>query len=305
MIQSRRQSTHKQYQTYIVAWHVFCATTGVSPTSPTIPQVIDYLEHIRTTRSLGYSALNTARSALSSILPLINAIPIGQHPLVKTYLRGAYNINPPAPRYSETWDPEQLLRLLKQWSPPDTLSLQMLTFKLLALVLLVTGQRIQTVSLLDLDFLFLNDSRAIFQIPGLLKQSRPGYTNPTVVLSAYPNDNALCVLTVLLEYIRRTEGLRSAARALFVSFRKPHGPVTKQTLARWMKSTMDMAHIDTSIYAPHSVRSASTSAALRGGVPVQHILDKAGWASRSVFARFYNRPTTSTNHFESAVLARM
>ena len=302
MVQSKRESTHKQYQTYISAWHIFCQANGVDPLGPTVPQVIDYLDYIRISRSLGYNALNTARSALSSILPPIQTVPMGQHPLIKTYMRGAYNLNPPTPRYTATWDPEQLLQLLKTWYPCDTLSLKLLTFKLLLLVLLVTGQRLHTISLLHLDNMTQSDNQITFRVTGLLKQSRPGYINPIVQLRAYPKDNTLCVFNCFLAYIARTRMLRLANRALFISFQKPHAPVTKQTLARWTKTVMGMADIDTNLFAPHSVRSASTSAALRGGVPMQDILDKAGWARESVFAKFYKRPLHNVNNFDHAVL---
>ena len=302
MAHSKRQATHKQYQTYIAAWHTFCHAKAIDPLCPTVPQVIDYLEHLRTSRSLGYNSLNTARSALSSVLPLVQATPLGQHPLIKTYMRGAYNLNPPTPRYTETWDPDQLLTLLKTWSPCDTLSLKLLTFKLLLLILLVTGQRLQTVSLLYLDNMSKSDNCITFRITGLLKQSRPGYSNPFVKLRAYPKDIRLCVFTCFIEYVSRTRLLRVANRDLFISFKKPHAPVGKQTLARWTKIVMGMAHINTNVFAPHSVRSASTSAALRGGVPVQDILDKAGWARESVFGKFYNRPVHCVNNFDRAVL---
>ena len=265
MIQAKRSSTHKQYNTYIIAWQTYCADHGVNPSIPSLPQSIDFLEHIRHTRSLGYNALNTARSALSSILPVTHAVPFGQHPLVKLYMRGVYNIKPPTPRYVNTWDPDRLLVLLKQWSPADTISLKLLTFKVLTLSLLVTGQRVQTMAMLDIDNMFISQECISFQITQLLKQSRPGYSNPAIEFHLYPRDSDLCIYTYLAVYIRRTSSLRLGSNALFISFQKPHSAVSKATLARWLKTVMALGQIDTQNYGPHSIRSASTSAALRGG----------------------------------------
>ena len=56
---------------------------------------------------------------------------------------------------------------------------------------------------------------------------------------------------------------------------------------------MEMAGIDTSVFKAHSVRGASTSAALDRGVPMQDILATADWSRESTFRRFYYRPKES------------
>ena len=47
----------------------------------------------------GYSVINTARSALSTIINVDN-LSIGKHSLVKKFVRGVYNIKPSLPRYT-------------------------------------------------------------------------------------------------------------------------------------------------------------------------------------------------------------
>lgn len=41
----------------------------------------------------------------------------------------------------------------------------------------------------------------LFHLDVLLKQTRPGYKNPDVILKAYPIDRRTCVMTVLKEDI--------------------------------------------------------------------------------------------------------
>ena len=219
-------------------------------------------------------------------------------------MRGAFNIAPPKPRYQDTWDPQIILTLLKRWTPAKTLCLKLLTFKVLLLILLVTGQRLQTVSLLDLDNMTVDKRKQqiTFKVFELIKQSRPGYKNPLIVLNAFPEDVTLCVFTYLQMYITRTRPFRKDSR-LFISFKKPFLVVTKNTLGRWVKCVMQLADIDTNVYKPHSVRSASTSAALRGGAPVEDILTAAGWTKDSIFAKFYNRPILKHKSLDVAVLS--
>lgn len=53
------------------------------------------------------------------------------------------------------------------------------------------------------------------------------------------------------------------------------------------------AGIDMTIFTPHSTRGASTSAVV-GKIP---ILKTAGWASESVFRKFYKREVTNNPAF--------
>ncbi|CAG2230792.1 unnamed protein product [Mytilus edulis] len=123
---------------------------------------------------------------------------------------------------------------------------------------------------------------------GLLKQSRPWYRNPQVHLKAYLPDRRLCVYTVLKEYLYRTKQLRQKNSKLLISYVKPHEDVIKDTIARWVKTVLRRSGIDTKIYGAHSMRSATTSPAKFKAVPIQEILDKAGWTNERTFSKFYN-----------------
>ena len=302
MLSAKRDSTHKQYNTYISAWLDYCKKHQVSPSAPTIPQALDFLECLRVDRNLGYNAMNTARSALSSLLPHLDGIPFGQNSHVKLYMRGTFNTSPPKPRYHSTWDPDVVLKLLKDWSPVDTLDLKKLTLKLLMLILLVSGQRISTILLLSIDCLQISDSYATFHVFDMLKQSRPGYTNPVVKLRVYDRDVDLCVVSILQTYLSRTSSIRKDTKSLFVTLRPPHTGAAKDTLTRWVRTVMSTAGIDTNVFRPHSVRAASTSAAKRGGATVAEILGNAGWTTTSTFTRFYNKPVLDTSRYDVAIL---
>ena len=47
----------------------------------------------------------------------------------------------------------------------------------------------------------------------------------------------------------------------FITHGKPHHPISKDTLARWVKEVMVCAGIDVTTFKPHSTRGASTSKA--------------------------------------------
>ena len=302
MTKAKRDSTHKQYATYLDAWFKHCQTRALNPTQAPVHEGLEFLQALRMSRSLGYSATNTARSALSSVLKCPDGQQFGQHPFVKLFMKGVFNDNPPVPRYSDTWDPDTVLSFLRHWSPASALDLKYLTLKLTVLILLVSAQRVQTLFHLDLSLLVRSSSSFTFSIGTLLKQSRPGFSNPTIRLKAYAPDRRLCVFTYLREYLQRTETLRKNENALLLTYRPPHKKASKDTIARWVKIVLTMAGIDSCKYTAHSIRAASVSAAKRGGATVHDILTNAGWSSTSTFAKYYDKTIVTTTPFDVAVL---
>ena len=57
----------------------------------------------------------------------------------------------------------------------------------------------------------------------------------------------------------------SGSRPLFLSYVQPHGPVTSQRIAHWVKLLLGEAGVDTTKFSAHSVRGASTTAAREKG----------------------------------------
>ena len=80
------------------------------------------------------------------------------------------------------------------------------------------------------------------------KQSKPGIKQPVIKLEAYPIDDRLCVVTLLKEYLSRTAWLRGKHSQLFIRYVKPFGPVSRDTISRWlMQSCSKLASIPQSL----------------------------------------------------------
>lgn len=107
-----RESTHKQYSVYLRKWLLFCSSSGFDPYKATPAQALDFMTDLFE-QGLGYSAMNTVRSALSQVLHSPTGVPFGQLPTVKQFLKGVFQEKPTLPRYSVTWDPAILLPYLK------------------------------------------------------------------------------------------------------------------------------------------------------------------------------------------------
>lgn len=90
---------------------------------------------------MGYSAINTARSALSSLIGKIDGCPIGEHKLIVDFMKGVGRLRPVRARYSVTWNPDKVLNYLRTIKL-DECSLKQIALKLIALMALSTGQRV-------------------------------------------------------------------------------------------------------------------------------------------------------------------
>ena len=143
----------------------------------------------------------------------------------------------------------------------EKLDLKSLTLKLLMLIALVSAQRGQRIHMPDTACMKVTESSYEFSLPEHVKQSRPSLKTPSVILKAYPVNKALCVYSHLTEYLRRPQSLRGAETKLFRSFVKPHKRVSRDTISRWIRTSMERAGIDISMFKPHSIRMAATSKA--------------------------------------------
>ena len=266
----------------------------------TVENVVEFLTDLYN-KGLRYSAINTARSALSAVIN-INGKPVGEHRLVTRFVKGIYNLRPALPKTNVTWDPEIILSYLKRLSPVNKISLKQLTLKFVTLLWLLIGQRGQSMTLIDIRNTTLSENSLKIRFGDLLKTSRPGYHQKEIVVKAYAPDRRLCVVTVAKEYLKRRQNLTSSSvHQLFLAYQKPHNAVSKSSISRWVKEVMKEAGLDVTIFTPHSVRAASTSAALRANLPIDTILSTAGWSKENTFRRYYNKPVVRPD-FGTAVL---
>lgn len=263
--------------------------------------MLGYLAHLYESGS-SYSSVNIARSTLSLLLPKIDSVKVGEHWLVCRLMKGISKQRPPAPKYSHTWDVDQVLLAIKKMPNNDKLDLRTLSIKLCGLLALISGHRVQTLASINVDNVKQFGSSFKIFVPGRLKNSGLNVSQPVIVIPEFVKNKKLCVKLALKEYLQRTESLRKD-KNLFVSTISPHKKVTSQTISKWLVKLLDIANVDTSIFKAHSFRHSSTSKAFSKGIPINSIYCNAGWSDKSrVFAKFYNRPCYDVNEFANAVM---
>ena len=105
-----------------------------------------------------------------------------------------------------------------------------------------------------------SEHQFVFAVNKHLKQSRPNYSLPPVIIPRYTVDADVCPYVCLEAYLEKTNNLRQND-TLLIAMIKPHCPVGTPTLTRWIKAVLQGAGIDISLFRPHFTRHVSPTAA--------------------------------------------
>ena len=305
LLASWREKSGKTYDSLFRKWAGWCTERDIDPLSGDVTSVVNFLADLFH-QGYQHRSLCSYRSAISSVHEPVDGQPIGSHPMVSRLLKGVFHERPPQPRYSTTWDVSVVTNHIESLGDNQDLTLADLTLKVVALLALTRPSRSVDLTNLDIRFRHFCPEGVTFHAAKLAKQSRQTKPVKEFFFPKFEQNKKLCPVLALQEYEKRTSEKRSSnsSTQLLIAMIKPHKPVSSSTVARWLKTVLNNAGIDTSIFKAHSVRSAATSSASEAGVTTARILDAADWATETVFQRFYYKPKHNTT-FGHAVLSQL
>lgn len=291
-------STIKQYDSGLRRWYQFCQSKSEGCFTASTPVVLEFLQE-QYNRGVSYGTLNCYRSAVAQLL----GPSLAEDFRMRRFFKGVFQLRPNLPKYENTWDPLLVLNYLRTLIN-ENISLEQISYKLAMLLALVSAQRVQTLSLIELDDIRSSSQGVQIFIRNRIKTSGPSKTQPIISLPFYKDNEIICVATTLLFYIDTTRSIRnSVCNKLLITFKKPYHNASSQTISRWIRKVMFKAGIDSAKYASHSTRHASTSLADRKGVSMDIIRLAAGWTEHSkTFATFYKRPVCDSYAYARAIL---
>ena len=250
----------------------YCLQKNIYPAQGNFKIGTEYLTRYFYT-VVGYSSVNTAKLASSSILKPENGTSFGEDPSVCTLLKGVFNLRPSLPQYSTTWDVSIRFRYIKSVASLDECDLKTLLYRLAILLCLTIGRRDQTTSYMNLDLIKFETDKATIFVPELVKKTSPGHHLKLLVLMRY-SDTDIFALSHLEKYREVTKIIRKSNKLQLI-FVKPHKPISTSTLSIWCVSTLQQAGVYITVFGSHSTRSASTSHCQRKGLSIKQI-NKAG-----------------------------
>ena len=113
IMKSWSEGTAKQYAPLLRRWFSFCYENELEPLNADVTSGAEFLTQYFRNSSCEYPSINTAHSALSSVLPAVNGFTFGEQPLIKRLLRGMFKERPTFPRYTVTYDVKYVLDYVK------------------------------------------------------------------------------------------------------------------------------------------------------------------------------------------------
>ena len=177
---------------------------------------------------------------LSAILPLVDNVPVGQHPHIIRLLKGVFNSRPPQKKLVTEWDLQRVLEFLSGdlFEPLSKVHLKYLTWKAVFLVAVSTFRRCGDIQALRVGdgFMSIVPEGIIFIREGFAKQDRPGHVGSKIFVPCFRKNNRLDPKRAVQTYVNRTSSFRrkdseGQVNSLFISYQKPHNSVSKQTIA--------------------------------------------------------------------------
>jgi integrase len=282
---SHAPSTTNSYTGVFAKFVCFLHEGGLSVRSAQIHHLLQFLQ-LAVDAKKAASTQRTYLAATSFFLKLFDRNDLVEHPLLKFFAAGTQRLAPLPKSRVSVWDPAIPMSLIR--SKPVPSSFLLASKEALFLLLLATGLRVDDVSKLSFEC-ELDDSsspqRLIIPFMDRRKCKVNGAYTTSITLKEYESDERLCPARAVLRMLDLSADVRvSGVKSLFVSS-TGWTPVLF-TLRGWVVDILREAGITAT---PGSCRSASTSRAFADGVPLDEILNAAGWSSQNTFFRFYQR----------------
>ena len=164
---------------------------------------------------------------------------MGQHPYVTRLLKGALNKRPPKPRYSHTWNVDVIIKYIISLGKNSPLSLKAILMKLVTLFALTCAERISALASLDLRHCRVLPEGVSFKLTVPRKTGSADKPAKAFFFARFYQDKKLCLVECFRQYLKLSRNVRpvipsSLPDKLFISFKRPHKPVTSTTLGRWL-----------------------------------------------------------------------
>nr|CAH7755141.1 unnamed protein product [Callosobruchus chinensis] len=226
-------STLKQYTAYLKNGGTFVPQGNISPFQYSLNLILTFLS-IQFQNGASYATINSQHAAIVLIFP------------------GIYNQKPSMPKYQATWDPHPVLLHLARLYPLEKISRLQLTMKLVTLLALITGHRLQTLTSIRLQNIVRFPDRLEIRISDRIKTSSSKSLQPFLVIPYFKDNPALCLASVVdyyelvINYELITKDLRpSDIDYLILTVKRPIRQVSSQRLSNWIEQTLAASGIDT------------------------------------------------------------
>ena len=150
--------------------------------------------------------------------------------------------------------------------------------------MLLSSSCVNSISHSKITNIYLKDTECIFVFDDVLKHSGQSFKEKPLVCRVFLQNPQLCPVSTLVQYLD-TSLSRSYDTALFLITVMPYKGASSDTIALWIKNTMQETETNTGLFSPHSCRLAATSNVDASGTSITTILQSASWSRSSTFKK--------------------
>lgn len=226
ILRSLADASLKQYECCFKKWWNFCCQRKLNPFQNSISDILCFLTTMFE-NGAAHSSLNCYRSAIY----LLIGPEVDQDHRVMRFFKGVYSLRPSKPKYDCTWDPKIVLNYLSSLPSNEEMPLKRLGMKLICLLALITGHRMQTFSLIKIENIEKQMNSVQIKIPDRIKTTGRNRNQPILHFPYYVKNKQICAATALDCYMRRTQSIRNNIASLFITSKRPYKPAKAQTLS--------------------------------------------------------------------------
>ena len=170
---SLRTSTSDKYNIYWKQFLQFCSKIGISQSNISIHVILNFLSYLYDNNK-SYSLIRTARSAISYHIAIPPYKQLSEHPLMNKFFKGLYNLRPPVRKFGFVWDVRIVFDYFLTQPENHLLDDKLLTQKLVLLLLLLGGQRVNTIFWFHVNRMIVNEIGITVSPDHVLKHSSGG-----------------------------------------------------------------------------------------------------------------------------------
>ena len=282
-----RNSTKRKYKTYWNYWEEYCQCNQLKLPNISAANIINFLSSMYD-KGASYSVIKSAKSALSHKYSIPPYTVLGEHPDMKKFMQGVFNLRPPKTKTGFIWDVKILFDHFNMLGENATLNDTDLTEKTLCLLLLLSGTRMNSVFNFNINEIKITNVGITINPSAVLKHSRQNRKMDVFYYKEFTANDKLCVVKALTEYTkRRANKVDAKINKLFITNKKPYHSASIDTMRNWIKKLFKKAGIHN--FSAHSCRSASTSKAAMLKVNLDDLLKMASWSNVNTFRTYYQK----------------
>ena len=233
-------------------WKTFCTSRKTDIRNPSLIDLTDFFSQLGL-RKNRKTTIATMRSVLTHILSP-SAVQLVKGKIIDDLAKGTQKANSSFPQInSPVWDINVVMDHLASWPHYSRLSLMELSQKTLVLILLSTMRRKCEAHRLSIARMTRSVEAFTFLLTILGKNYSDSYNAcQEFTIHRFARCPEKCPYTALCFYLKATKPMRRCTKQLFITTTGAGMPAHPDTLAQWVKDTLQGAGIDMPIFKLHS-----------------------------------------------------